>query len=406
MVEMWPLWLCCGIYGLLVGYWWYGHLTILRIQRGELQVSPAAGPPPGDLPSLAVIIAAKDEAEHIEGCLQSVIEQAYPGLQIVVVNDRSTDATPAILDRLAGQTPNLSIIHVADRPEDWSGKTYALSTGSEDVQADYLLFLDADCRLRPGGLVGAVQYAQAHQTDLLSLWPGLQLETFWERLLIPQAGMALAACFDLPGLSTSRWRPPFADGQFILFRAEAYRQIGGHESVRHHLIEDIPIARRARDHGLRVFAAYGRNVLSVRMYESFGQIYRGWSRIYVGALASVPRLVELLLFILLNLLPFALVPALAAFLIARPGSESAAPAAALLVLAVLHLAASYSGLGWAHRMVGAPTWPLIWLPLGIPVLVVAAAEALLVTAGLKKLVWRNTPYRILGGKLRPIGTKA
>lgn len=405
-MEIGWLWLCCVLYGLLVLRWWAGYLMLNRSWGSDLQISPWTGPAPDDLPSLAVIIAAKDEADHIEPCVRAVADQGYPGLQMVVVNDRSADQTPAILAGLANQMPNLQVINITDRPEDWSGKTYALHRGSECVEAEYMLFLDADCRLRPGALIGGVHFARRHDADFLSIWPNPQLGSFWEQLLMPQAGVALANCFDSPGISNCNRRPPFANGQFILFRRSGYKRIGGHRSVRQYVIEDIPIARRARDHGLRVFTALGPQLLNVRMYQSLQQVFQGWSRIYVGSMQSGWRVALLAVSFLMTLMPFVLSPVLAGLLIARAGSPATVPHAILLAEALLHMGAVYTVTDRGLRMVGGKLRRLAWFPIGTIVMLAVTLDALFVTCGLKRLVWRDTAYRVVRGQLRALRQNA
>lgn len=246
---------------------------------------PLAPPPsPESAPFVTICVPARDEERSIEACARSLLEQDYPPdrFEVVVLDDRSTDATPAILARLRAQDERLRVRQGAPLPNGWQGKCWALhqAVQSASQTAAYLLFTDADTVHDPRMLSSVVSFAEAHGIDLLSLGPDQELGTESERVLLP---MILAMSVTANGTLAEVNDPARVDvakavGQFILFRANAYRRIGGHEAVRGEIVEDFAIARVAKNRGCRLLLADGRHLVRTRMYRSGREIWDGFSK--------------------------------------------------------------------------------------------------------------------------------
>src|SRR5262249_32333062 len=141
-------------------------------------------PPPGGWPSLAVLLAARNEAGVVVPAVRSLLSQDYPGLEVVAVNDRSTDETGGLLDYLARGDGRLRVVHVQELPPGWLGKTHALQAGAESVTADWLLFTDADVVFAPGTLKKALALAVGERLDHLVVGPDVLTETLGERTFL------------------------------------------------------------------------------------------------------------------------------------------------------------------------------------------------------------------------------
>ncbi len=288
----WWLYPLMGAWQTICGVW----LTLLIAQfaarkRGLLLDAKNAPALPATPPSLAIVIPARNEADNIEGCLNSVLAQDYPGFRVIVVDDRSEDDTAGIVRRIAAADPRVTLVSNHALPAGWMGKTHALHVGGQAAVEDWMLFVDADCRLDAPAARVAVATALQRKAGLVSLWPRQAEGGFWEHLLIPLCAGIIALWYGSADQSPTSRRRPFANGQFLLLSRDAYRRIGGHEAVREALIEDVIIAERARVAGVRAWVGSGAQLFSVRMYTSLEAILRGWSRIYVGALRSRVRLV-------------------------------------------------------------------------------------------------------------------
>lgn len=383
----------CAVWALLL-------VAQFRARRDglELEPLPADAPPPGGAwPSVSIVIPARNEAAGLEACLRSVLQQDYPALSVVVIDDRSTDATLAAAQRVAQADARVRVKHVASLPAGWLGKSHALWTATRGLDSDWLLFVDVDCRLDPWAVRTTIAEAVRREVALLTLWPRNAAQTFWEHMLIPLCGAVIALWFASREVGRRRGGPPFANGQFLLIRRDVYERIDGHRSVRTAIIEDIPLAERVRGAGGTIHVAAGSRVAAVRMYEDYVGIRDGWARIYVGALRSGAKLVASVVWMLVgNLLPFIAAPVLlAALAMAVTGGGPVSPvlgAAAALCAAhlALHVIVSYRfwGLGGCRRV-------YLWLyPVSVVVVIRILARAWWWLVVRRRVPWRHTSYRI------------
>lgn len=216
-------------------------------------------------PSLTVIVPALNEEAKVAACLESLITQNYQSLKILAVDDRSTDGTGAVMDRLAVQHPDrLSVLHIADLPPGWLGKTHAMALAARQSESDYILFTDADILFREDALTRSMAFAIASDADHLVTVPTLVIER-WDEA-------ALLGFFQVCALWAARpWkvadprakRDAVGVGAFNLLRRQAYEQVGGFEALRMEIVEDLGIARRIKRAGLKQRIAFGRGLVSV-----------------------------------------------------------------------------------------------------------------------------------------------
>lgn len=294
--QMTPLWIAIPIFvlglgavGLLV-YWciaWVRLMRNFRLPTARAGVDLARADPPTG--TVCVVVPAHNEAGMIGKLVASLRAQSYPGLRVVLALDRCTDGTEDEARRAIAGDARFEIVRVSECPERWAGKVNAAWQGvqrSDGAQtADYLLFSDADCRFEPGAIEAAVALLEARELDLLSLFCTLDARSWFERVAQPAAGFELGRQYPMDRaneVDRSR-RRPFANGQFMLFRAGAYREVGGHERVHVHLLEDIEFARAMTAIGKRTGMLLADGLVRCRMYETWGEFRRGWKRIYTEA---------------------------------------------------------------------------------------------------------------------------
>lgn len=243
------------------------------------KVNFAVNPPP----KISVLIPARNEELRLRPCLSTLSDSDYPILEIMVLDDHSSDGTPHLVEQRAKGDPRIRLLPGQDLPAGWVGKPWACHQLAREAKGEYLLFVDADTRFSDATIAHAVNLAHEKKADLVSLWPYLEAHTWSERLVIPFVHLFIL--FYLP-----HWvRGPFrclgaANGQFVLFRRQAYEQIKGHESVRHHMVEDIAIARNMREAGLKVLNLDGTNPghaiawVRCRMYTRFSEVWEGFTK--------------------------------------------------------------------------------------------------------------------------------
>ncbi len=277
------------IYIAIVAAWPIRHLVLTWIfRRFDVLTlrSPRFAQP--DPPLVSAIIPAKDEESTLADCLASVCAQSYPNLEILIVDDRSTDGTAEIARRVAASDPRVRLISIHDLPAGWTGKNHALQVATAEARGDWFWFLDADTRHEPDSLSIVMEYARSQGAVLASLVPEMRCETFWEKVVQPLAGIVLMRSFPPFQVNRDTSRLAFANGQYIVIKRSAYEAAGGHEAVRDRFVEDIYMAKRVKALGLPIRVAIGTEISSTRMYTSLPQLVRGWSRILYDALGRSP----------------------------------------------------------------------------------------------------------------------
>jgi chlorobactene glucosyltransferase len=241
-----------------------------------------------ETPLLSVLVPARNEEKNIEKCLRSLFLQDYPNLQIIVVDDASTDQTPHILERLAKEDGRLEVLRGRPLPNGWTGKNNALVHGFSAVKGEFILFLDADVVLQPRTISAAFVAMQYYNAAFLTVWPRQEVKSFWEKAVQPVIVAMNIALSTLQRL----YMPPFPEalsawGPFILVERDAYKKIGGHEAISGEIAEDYVLYLNFRRAGFRTVMVDGTAFVSVRMYDSFKGIWEGWSKnLFPGLLRS------------------------------------------------------------------------------------------------------------------------
>ena len=359
-----------------------------------LREAAEAQKPIGRYPSVSVVVAARDEEAGVGEALGSVLDQDYPGdLEVLAVDDRSTDRTGGIIADLAARRPDrLKSLKVDRLPDGWLGKNHALYRGATQARGEWLLFTDADVRFSPDCLELAMRYAQTERLDHLTLAPellsrGVALKSF------------VTAFTFVFGVTQRPWRAPNPDakeavgvGAFNLLKKEAYLRAGTHEAIPLRPDDDMRLARLLKDAGCSQGVAYGTGCVSVEWHQTLGGAVKGLEKsIFPGADYRLSALVaaSLLLF-LTNVWPFAGV-----FLARRRAMRL------LFGADVLAIVAMYA---YGPRVSGYSLSPL-YLPLhpfGMGAFIYAALRSAYVALVRGGLEWRGTfyPLRVLKGDTR------
>jgi chlorobactene glucosyltransferase len=285
----------------ITGIMVYILLTTLYNLRHMLRL-PSLDSLPWPPPLVSVLVPARDEARNIRACLESLLQQDYPNLEIIVLDDDSSDETPEIVRELAAQHPKIRLITGQPLPPNWHGKAWACQQLSQQARGEWLLFVDADTRLRSDCVSAALAVAWANGLDLVSLLPNMALKTFGERVIMAVIPFVFIAC--VPHFMFTWTRYPglvAAIGPFMLFRRETYQKFGGHEAVRRDIVEDVMIARWVKRVGGKVALVDGIATLRVEFYQGFREAWHGLSK------SAFPAFDYSLLGMLLALAAFALV---------------------------------------------------------------------------------------------------
>ena len=274
---------------------WLAIVTWLIVrafkQRGLLPRLARAFPPDrGEAPRVTVIVPARDEAENIGRCLHSILNQDYPAprLNVIVLDDRSTDDTPAIVRRIAANHPQLTLMQIPPLPPRWTGKSHACWIGARAAppEAEWLCFIDADVWGESTLLSSAIRAAVERKIDLLSLAPRQSLKSFAERLILPCGLILLSFVQNLGQAQAHSSAEVTATGQFILVRRDAYDEAGGHAAVSSEICEDLEFARRLKQRGRAVLLMDGADVVSTRMYNGWRTLWPGLAKNLIDTLGG------------------------------------------------------------------------------------------------------------------------
>ncbi len=296
----------------LMGFWGAVHYQLFRTNRRvptakagiALAAKHAANSPPQTLPSVCVVIPAHNEAKIISHLVTSLRAQDYARLHFVFTLDRCTDQTRAVIEEHAAGDPRFHIHEITSCPADWAGKVHALWSGVRECEparnAEILLFADADTSFSPQCVTATVALMRERGLGLLSLLSTLSHSTWYELVVQPSAAFELIHQYPLVQANRKEPRRPFANGQFLMMTADAYRAIGGHEAVKDELLEDLAIARLAAEKKVLTGVFLADGVMHCRMYPDWKGFRRGWKRIFtegfhrrVVRLRKAARLVRL-----------------------------------------------------------------------------------------------------------------
>ncbi|MGO9404168.1 MAG: glycosyltransferase [Terriglobales bacterium] len=223
---------------------------------------------------VSIIIPARNEEDSLGGCLQSLTAQTGVALEIIVVDDGSTDRTRAIAESFAG----VRVISAGTVHAGWTGKNNAVVAGARAARAKWLLFTDADTVHLPGSLARALAEAKKEGADLLSYSPEQIVVTFAERAVMPVIFAELAAQYPPHKVREQGAEIAAANGQYILVRRAAYDAVGGHAAVATEILEDVALANLFRNAGQRLHFRYGEDAVRTRMYRNWAQLREGWTK--------------------------------------------------------------------------------------------------------------------------------
>lgn len=267
----------------LGAYWSIGIVRVVgTLRRVPAAESGLALPPDGG--RACVVVPAHNEEGVVAGLVRSLRAQDHPHCRFVLCLDRCTDATEARALEAAAGDGRFEFIRVESCPEDWAGKVHAVWSGVHGSaaarEADVLVFADADTTLHPSCLRSTMALMREGGLGMLSLLSTLTCERWFERVVQPAATLEMVVQYPLARAGREKDRRAFANGQFMMFRRDAYEAIGGHEAVRGELLEDMALARLVAERGIAASVVVAGRMVVCRMYPDWAAFRRGWRRIY------------------------------------------------------------------------------------------------------------------------------
>ena len=275
----------------------------------NLRVMPrlTADRTPRITPLVSIVIPARNEAHIIERTVRAFLAQDYPSIELIVVNDRSTDATPQILSSIEDQ--RLIVIDGVEPPAGWLGKTWALTQGSARARGELLLFADADLIYAPAAVRAACEYLETSEADMVALLPHFEMQSFSEHVAMPM--LAFFVFSGMPLWLANRSNAvglALGGGAGNLIRRDVFQSVGGFESLQGAVVDDVGLARLVRQRGFRTRAVRADAMLNVRMYTNAGEIVEGFTKNIFPAMqrSYISAVFFLALIVILHLLPYLL----------------------------------------------------------------------------------------------------
>ncbi len=291
MAALW--WVLTGAMSLSALLWLGLVLALVQSARDRRFVLDPKDEQPA-LPNgpvmVSIVIPARNEEGRIGKAVRSALDQDYRALEVVVVDDDSSDETAAEARAAADGDKRFKLISGRMLPQGWLGKPSACWYGKQKTRGEILLFVDADVKLAPEGVGCAVRALEDRGLDLLSVWGTWQVESFWEKVCQPVVGGFVRGAHPLDQVNDPQGEVAFANGQFIMIRKAAYEKFGGHEAVKGEVLEDVRFAQAAKAAGLACGMFLGPGIFSVRLYTSLSEIWQGMIKNFYHGMDRQPGL--------------------------------------------------------------------------------------------------------------------
>lgn len=362
-----------GLWLLLTVVWTAGLASLRRLPSWEILGAPGGADAP---PRLSVIVPGRDEAARIETTVRRLLAQRHIPLEIIAVDDRSTDETGAILDRLAAQDPRLRVVHVGELPEGWLGKCHACHVGASRATGEWLLFTDADVWLSDDAAARGVATAERDGAGHLCMLPAMHKCSLAGRAAVLAA--SLAGLRHVLMVNRDLARTAIGVGAFNLVRADIYRGFGGYEALRMEVVDDVKLGLLAQRAGARTRAYFGAADAQCEWADSARGMIRVLEKNFFAIIGFRAWLAALIL-------------------LAGAGAVGAGLAGPLTMtrggwFAGLGLFSSVP-LAWRiARLHGWAGWPALLTPVGYLALLAAMANSTVRTLRTGGIRWRGTFY--------------
>lgn len=367
--------LFCLVWLLLYAYLLYASKNLPRFEQLTF-------PELTSWPRLSVLVPACNEAEHIEAAARSLMQQDYPDLEIILINDRSSDDTGAIIDTLAAEDKRIKAVHIQQLPDGWLGKVHALQQGKRQASGDWMLMTDADIYYSPGMLRKAVAYAIVQDIDHLTLLPNVTLDNFWLKVVVNTFGLLFLLSTRATEVNKKDSTAIIGLGAFNLVKSETFDKTPGFEWLRLEVVDDMGIGFMIHQVGGQTHFASASKDLSITWYDSLTAMFRGLEKNLFGAGAHYRGWVAAIQISLLWVLLTAPIVALA--------SSSPYLFYSGVLLIVVQILFSIFAIRDKHE----ETWYLLFFPVGILILslmMLWSAYWCLSSGGIH---WRGTRYSL------------
>lgn len=245
-------------------------VLLIRAMRAMPRIERLNAPPPVRWPRVSLVMPARDEERTLESAMRSKLGNTYPELELVLVDDRSTDATGTIADQLARTEPRLQVVHVEHLPEGWLGKVHAMQRGLERASGEWVLFSDADVHLAPGALEKIIAYAEQEGLGHVTVLPEITCSGFALQMTLVSLFRLVCVRSRMWEVSDPRSSASMGIGAFNLVRRSALERTPGLEWLKMEIADDVMFGTMLKRSGAKQAVLNGRNGVSLEFYPSLG----------------------------------------------------------------------------------------------------------------------------------------
>jgi len=379
---------------------WRNRNTVPDISGPDYDVPPKTPIPPDEgemghpdlnhtMPRVSIIVPARNEADHIEAALSSLLQLDYPDYEVIAVNDRSEDATVVIMDRLDRQwrersesiQHQLKVLHVSALPQGWLGKVHAMWKAAQEASGDWLLFTDADVVFRADALRRAITYGERERSDHVVLFPSMVMKTVGERMMMAFFQSQFVFAHRPWKVADPKSRDSIGVGAFNLVRRSVYEKIGTYAALRMAVLDDMMLGELVKQNGFRQRCVFGHDLLRLRWIVGTMGMVRNLTKNFFAILRfNVPfALTAICGVMLVNLGPF--VGVWLAHGWARIG----------YMAALFAIAAMYWGMSQRSEI---PPQYFFLHPVGTLLFAFAMLRSMTVTLAGRGILWRGTFYSL------------
>lgn len=243
-----------------------------------------------DLPLISVLLPVRNEEKNIRTCILSLLEQNYPRLEIIVLDDDSTDNTFQIAKQLAQKSKKLKVVKGKDLPKDWNGKNWACHQLSQLARGEWFLFTDADTVHKESSISKAFAVAHKNNSGFITFLPGLTMKTWSEKLLLPIIHFAFTVLIPFNLINYSGYsRVPVGIGPFMFIKKKSFLTCGGYKAIKNEIVDDMALAKAVHKNNGKITVINGSPFMNVRFYTKLQEIWKGFSKNSYPAISSSPH---------------------------------------------------------------------------------------------------------------------
>ena len=235
---------------------------------------------------VSIIVPARNEEQGIAKCLDSLLNQTYLNLEIIVVDDSSTDKTPEIVKSFEEKHQRVRLVSAGEKPEGWVGKSWPCWRGYEQCGGEYLLFVDADSTLDTATIESSLEYVRKQNIEMFSLSPRIEIHGIVAKAVLPLVSGAINMLYPMQKVNDKNSKRAYVFGTFILVKREVYASTGGHEKVKSEIVEDAAMARITKMCGFNLRIERGSEFVSTQWESDPYSVYDGLERVISTSVRS------------------------------------------------------------------------------------------------------------------------